>query len=1106
MDFYSLTAQQFEDICFEYTCQLYSKYEHYNLKHTRFRHDGGRDIEITFYDEISHFKIWAECKRHTNNIGLEEIGKNVVLVISKHVNKLIFFSASDITRSAMLEISKIGEYFGFEVTYLYGDKLKDALKQYPDLVRSYFPDEPCGDITSANILNVSFSVSEFERDIIIPADTLKPVILREGRLINIYIQLQNWSDNVYDSIAVRLVPPTDDIYFLETIKYVEMVMPKTDRLVLFKGQIANQQKPHIPMPDVVVTLKEKKSSDKINKSYSLPMLDTSKCRKYPLIGKKMNEFLGKANAALEWTAFNCPIVFDIRGISGVGKTRLSAELAAKFIVNGYESIKVDCMDHDGFSVIRAILCRLLNLPFYKGQINYTKENVISLIQAAGGSSDFQNIISDFLVKNKMENGDFYYLTDAFLYYLLHPAGKNKVIVTIDNLQVLEPKLLDLFSCVLDGLNNCSGNIVIILITNTERVVKHNLERISSYQDFLDNKAKEYPKTFFKYECAPFKEKDAALLLMHLFKISNIDSPVITEFLKKSGYIPFEIMQFLEYLNDREIIEWIDDKTWHIKKRDEYFEFLQGCPVFYKDIIKERLKYWKIKYSPDVYGEFKNTVSAIICFQGQIPYSYLYYLEIDDNMIELMQESSWITQSDKGITFFHDNIYYYFKENAFFCKNIPVLQKVLSTIDLVDTQILPDYQKKFMRFFCRYHLGQLSDALILGLELMSECNNAESRKSALEAGEILFADKTLNSNELTRLKIGIAYADIIFGLGNKDRGCSIYVEILPLLLKYTGEISSDYLFGHLHKIANAQLQLAYYNDAVNTLNLMKVHEDIPEKYRFIIENRFGVAYTCLGDFTAAKDHLDQSVQIAENMQSDFWKSTAYSDLALLNFYNYKIDDIEKRSALVKENLENALQLFHCDDHNPAYRIVEMEWHKAIMSIIDGDYNHAYEFSCDCILAGQKNDQLYGQVRGYNLKALACLLDNRKEEAVSILSDCLHMCEVYHFSSGIFRMYNNIGVLYALNDKMQMAEECFRNALNVMGYNRLEIKQFPVILNAILVSCLQNNYKQIRQMEEICNQIHSDDLLEYKVNLVKTLHAEQVPQNMSFWTFEGFGYIF
>jgi len=43
----------------------------------------------------------------------------------------------------MLEISKIGEYFGFEVTYLYGDKLKDALKQYPDLVRSYFPDEPC---------------------------------------------------------------------------------------------------------------------------------------------------------------------------------------------------------------------------------------------------------------------------------------------------------------------------------------------------------------------------------------------------------------------------------------------------------------------------------------------------------------------------------------------------------------------------------------------------------------------------------------------------------------------------------------------------------------------------------------------------------------------------------------------------------------------------------------------------------------------------------------------------------------------------------------------------------------------------------------------------
>ena len=75
LDFYRLTPEDFETLCYEYICNLSQK-PYYHVEHTRYIHDGGRDIEVTFYDELSHFKIWAECKQRKRSIGLDEIGKN----------------------------------------------------------------------------------------------------------------------------------------------------------------------------------------------------------------------------------------------------------------------------------------------------------------------------------------------------------------------------------------------------------------------------------------------------------------------------------------------------------------------------------------------------------------------------------------------------------------------------------------------------------------------------------------------------------------------------------------------------------------------------------------------------------------------------------------------------------------------------------------------------------------------------------------------------------------------------------------------------------------------------------------------------------------------
>ena len=50
LDFYQLSPEEFECLCYEYICNLYDKKNDYQIKHTRYVHDGGRDIEVTFYD------------------------------------------------------------------------------------------------------------------------------------------------------------------------------------------------------------------------------------------------------------------------------------------------------------------------------------------------------------------------------------------------------------------------------------------------------------------------------------------------------------------------------------------------------------------------------------------------------------------------------------------------------------------------------------------------------------------------------------------------------------------------------------------------------------------------------------------------------------------------------------------------------------------------------------------------------------------------------------------------------------------------------------------------------------------------------------------------
>ena len=112
---HSLTDEEFEQLCTEYLT-LHYKNKNITIHGTRLKKDGGKDIVGTAQDVP--YEIWAECKRHNRALGLEKISKNVILVISKGINELIYFSTSDITRNAVKHVSIVAAYLYNTVTSL----------------------------------------------------------------------------------------------------------------------------------------------------------------------------------------------------------------------------------------------------------------------------------------------------------------------------------------------------------------------------------------------------------------------------------------------------------------------------------------------------------------------------------------------------------------------------------------------------------------------------------------------------------------------------------------------------------------------------------------------------------------------------------------------------------------------------------------------------------------------------------------------------------------------------------------------------------------------------------------------------------------------------
>lgn len=1107
LDFFALTPEEFEDLCYQYITKLYQK-PGYEVTHTRYVHDGGRDIEITFYDELSHFRIWAECKRHKNSIGLDDIGKNVVLVLSRHVNRVIFFSASEITEGAKIEISRIADAFGFDVSFLCSERLSEELQTQPELVGKYFgQDAISAPGQTEESLTVQCSVTEFESDVIFPAaQSHDCIVLREGSLFNIYVHLSNRTGKLVRDIQVQACPASPALLIYESGAACERLLHQSDAVIRFRGEIINKQSAMIELPNIALTYQAGGATRA--EVYTLPRLDISKCKHYPLVGKRVTEFLSKeARCALEWCGREYPQVIDLRGLNGSGKSRLAEEIQHMASREGYRTVSLNGTDYIESDLLRKLFCELLHLPFYHGKINFTSGDIRELVCTQGGSESFSHTISYFLEYGRWGSEDLYYLVEAAAHFMLVPYRDKGYCITIDNTQALSPQLLKFLIRLIELLTQNHGRILLILVSNTERIPSFSSKHFQAFLHYLTEKKSGGCGALTTFECAPFSESDAIIFLMHLFRFGSKSDPLLQKLLQWTGRLPFELVMTLEYLSQVKIVEWLDTGVWQICNHEQFAKLLNTALPVGVQLLDQRTETWRQSHTKAETAAFTELLASVTCFEGLLPYAHLYEYSVDQGLLEQMERGLWLAPagSGLGITFFHDNIRDYCNALPQYRKHPKVLKRILRWLN-ANLEIEVAHREK-IEFFCYYNLGNFEKALRFGLDFLRTAAKSQSYTDIAAVSRTLFEDVRTQRTPADYMFVADVYADAVFSFDNKDLGCEIYAQIVAYIREKRPAADLTEICKLLHRAINSQLQTAHYETSLEWIGMMESLPDLPQDYQFLAENRYGVTYLALGQFDKAKEHFCTSLNLAEHVMGNlYWSSTTHSDLALYYFYHWRAYGRDRAKNLIVDEFRAAISDYERYGKANPSRDIEMAWHRAFIGLLNGESDHGLAAAEDCIRQSRLHNQTYGLSRGNNLKALAQIRLGDLDAAESTLEETLHICEICLFSSGIFRMYNNLGVVAALRGEDRRAKQLFGRALESLGKEQIKIKQQPALSNLLVASIRSGDRELAKRTRHICNTVGSAELFEFQKALSVDAAEQGALDSLSYWGSGGISYLF
>ena len=612
---------------FEYIVDFILKriYPHINFEHTDYSHDGGKDFYATYGGE----KLWVEAKCHERHLEISRIAGTFIMADIFTINQIIVFSASKLMEGAIENLSKYATRHGKTMIIFHGDDITELicgneeigleefletfsteyrqavvqliekmqslmqkkgfsnLRQCLQTIMNEAKEKPHADFVVPvfafciyNYVKRNFSTQKKEEVKILnqkyylQTGKANPSVLEHGvkafQVFSHEIVIRN--ENVHQSKKFRIE------YALST-KHYRVVSINSILVILQPGQCfaaityfkALNDTTNFVLPQPKITANEDIIIDsaRIYQTFSIPCQIIGETPYLPPDGAKFNSCCGEI---LRKKVFS-PIV--VYGKSGTGKTRFLFEMQNKRIEDGNQ-----CFIFRGENPCNSIadLLRYLLLSYYNLEFD-TETGKIDLPDYSDADiPESYQFIFNLLNEGKLDS----ITARNWLVSVLKCGG---ITLLIDNVQMLDKKIYELFLQVISDLQNHSCSSEIILSFNTDFMPKESAAYI-----FFTHVKNLVPEKL-RVEISGFDEKNAVLYLKHALDPDNLRNDIdvlCAQTVAKVGTNPLFLKQIVHYLHQKEIIDFKGGAICIVNHR-ELVDALSDLPATIHELLALRYK-------------------------------------------------------------------------------------------------------------------------------------------------------------------------------------------------------------------------------------------------------------------------------------------------------------------------------------------------------------------------------------------------------------------------------------------------------------------------------------------------------------------------------------
>lgn len=640
-------------------------------------HDNNRD----FYLTTSEFSYWAECKNYKDVIALDTIAPTLVMAQIFEVNKIIFFSYSDINSSAKNKIFSFGEKTHKKIDIFSGNTLDELIIESSKFLPEKFqPNEE--DINSIGcpvpleykfyfIQTPILGVNIDDQNIISISAASKIVyntvfeiafICINNTLLDDYeieIELNNTigKDNDYFTRIDYNIENTYHLFGKQKISSAGGLLNK----YYFKS---NRFRPFLILPVFHVIIRR---NQKIITEFDSPVKQVQNqwIGKTILIGKQYRTMIRNLEEkVLDNDQFSCFLAY---GTSGTGKTRILKETLDILLKHRYRIVNFIGNEEDSaYILLKELIYFVYEVP--RDDILKGLENDIFTISQTSKLSNAQQAyyMAQRFSKAKSDSELIEIIEDCFD-VLYEKIGKEHIAIIIDNIQFFGDALIYfLQKFIMYSKHQTRTNSSVLIISINEDYITEKTDALLKY---IKSISEDSPH-FCCYNITGFRNTNQGIMfLRELMHIS--DDSLDEEFkiiLKKTTLKPYYIYQAVYYLYEKEAISEADDEKGYFPCMEKFCDAIVKMPSKINDILNER---WSVFLQNNHYDETEVTaiIASVYLFR-ELTTDLIQLFNLSTNIINLLTKRMFLRiNENENYCFDHDII-----ENFFVSKypDMPIL--------------------------------------------------------------------------------------------------------------------------------------------------------------------------------------------------------------------------------------------------------------------------------------------------------------------------------------------------------------------------------------------------------------------------------------------------